>query len=161
MSALTPPAGTMFFFWTTIVFRCLAISARWHGFFVRKGEAGCAGVVSAYRRTVLDRQRFSEFFPGYDQGEDLEMSRRIAKDGKLLWCGDAHVRHLPGTSGRPDWFQRGRMETTNRYFIWRRHSPHPELSDRLRFWADIFYSAACDAVGFVSKPRRGSTLRHA
>jgi len=119
------------------------------------------GGASAYRRTIFDRHRFSEFFSGYAQGEDLEMSRRIASDGMLLWCGDAHVRHLPGTLGKPDSFQRGRMEVTNRYFIWRRHSPHPELSDRLRFWADIFYSMTCDTVGFVSKPRRGWMLRHA
>src|SRR5204863_2293763 len=53
------------------------------------------GAAFACRREVLDRHRFSDFFDGYCQGEDVEMSMRIGREWKLLWCGDAHADHQP------------------------------------------------------------------
>jgi GT2 family glycosyltransferase len=117
------------------------------------------GGASAYRRRVLEKHRFSEYFQGYAQGEDLEMSRRVAREGSLLWCGDAHVRHLHAGGGRPDWYVKGRMEVRNRFFIWKRHSPEARFSDRIRFWMDTFFSVACDAVAFLRTGRRFA-LRH-
>lgn len=117
------------------------------------------GGAAAYRRSVFDRHRFSEFFSGYAQGEDLEMSRRIAGDGKLLWCGEAHVRHLPAAAGRPDWFERGRMKVRNRHFIWKRHLLDATVSDHLRFWSDVLFLLVCDSVGVTLRPR-GWKVRH-
>src|SRR5262249_58127541 len=117
------------------------------------------GGASAYRRRVFEKHRFSEYFQGYAQGEDLEMSRRVAREGRLLWCGDAHVRHLHAGGGRPDWYAKGRMEVRNRFFIWKRHSPDAALSDRLRFWMDTLFSVACDAYGFL-RTRKRYAWRH-
>jgi GT2 family glycosyltransferase len=71
------------------------------------------GGVTAYRRAVLDRHRFSEFFSGYAQGEDVEMSLRIGEEEKLVWSGDAHVNHHHASGGRPPRIRRDawRFET--------------------------------------------------
>ena len=119
------------------------------------------GGASAYRRSVFARHRFSGFFSGYAQGEDLEMSLRIGRDGILLWSGDAHVEHLPAESGRPGLFAKGRMEIRNRYFIWRRHAPKASVADRLRFWLDVAYVLSYDLVGLVFKRERVRKASHA
>lgn len=119
------------------------------------------GGATAYRRSVFAKHRFSEFFQGYAQGEDLEMSLRVGKEGLLQWCGDAHVRHLSAPGGRPGQFQKGRMEIRNHFFIWRRHSPDARLADRWRFWLDVAYVFTYDLAGIVLRPQRGRKIAHA
>jgi GT2 family glycosyltransferase len=119
------------------------------------------GGATAYRRRVFAQERFSEFFRGYAQGEDLEMSLRIGKRWRLLWCGDAHVLHLHTPTERPRPALKGRMEVRNRYFVWRRHTPRPPWAVRLRFWADIAYVFAWDLVLAVARPPRLGHLKHA
>jgi GT2 family glycosyltransferase len=119
------------------------------------------GGASAYRREVFSSSRFSLFFDGYCQGEDLEMSLRIGRSWKLLWCGEAHVNHFHAAAGRPAAFQKGRMEVRNRFFIWKRYSEDAALSIRIRFWLDIAYVFSYNLVSFVARPWRPSYLRHA
>ena len=71
--------------------------------------------------------RFNEGFAGYSQGEDLDFSLRLRRQGRLLMCRRAGLRHLPDPSGRPSPFNHGYMEIYNRYQIHRRG-----LSDRTR-----------------------------
>lgn len=104
------------------------------------------GAAFACRRTALARCRFSQFFDGYSQGEDLEMSRRLARDWELRWCGDAHAIHRKAAAGRPPSFAKGRMEVRNRYFIWRRHTLHPSGQCRLQLWADFLFLGVCDLL---------------
>ena len=119
------------------------------------------GGASAYRRDVFAVERFSLFFDGYAQGEDVEMSLRIGGSWKLLWCGDAHLEHYHAPAGRPDAVQKGRMEVRNRFFIWKRHTPAAQRGDRLRFWADIGYIFAYDLAASLVRPRRSWSFRHA
>ena len=119
------------------------------------------GGASAYRRAVFATQRFSEFFEGYAQGEDVEMSRRIARDWLLLECGDAHVVHDHADSGRPLGFERGRMTVRNRTFVFRRHSPDASTANRLRYWGDHLFSALYYTAVFVSRPRQLYNLTYA
>lgn len=111
-----------------------------------------AGGASAYRLEVFLKHRFSEYFYGYAQGEDLEMSLRIGRDWKLLVCGDAFVNHNHADSGRPAGFPRGKMAIRNRYFIWKRHSPEAGPVDRLRFWGDNLLSVFYYLFGFATHP---------
>ncbi len=110
------------------------------------------GGASAFRREVFKEDRFSEFFAGYAQGEDLEMSLRIKIRWQLLWCGDAHVLHLHAPIGRPRPFDKGKMEIRNRYFIWKRHSHSPMFTDQIKFWADLFFIGALDLGRFIARP---------
>jgi glycosyltransferase involved in cell wall biosynthesis len=118
---------------------------------------GCA---MSFRRRVLETERFSSFFQGYAQGEDLEISMRVRRRWTILWSGDARVRHEHAAGGRPDSFEKGRMEVRNRFFIWRRHEPDPPLRVRVRFWLDIAYVFAWDLASALRGERRRH-LRHA
>jgi GT2 family glycosyltransferase len=120
-----------------------------------------SGGASCYRRAVLRRHRFSLFFDGYAQGEDLEFSRRIAREWELRWCGDAHVVHAHAPGGRPRSRAKGMMEIRNRYLIWRRHVPDATLGDALRLWADFAFILAFDLATFVARPRERWRLAHA
>lgn len=113
-----------------------------------------AGGASAYRRQVFLKHRFSEFFYGYAQGEDLEMSLRIGKDWKLLVCGDARVNHNHAEGGRPAGFPRGQMAFRNRYFIWKRHSPDAAFKHRVQFWADHMLVIIYNLLVFAARPWR-------
>lgn len=113
-----------------------------------------AGGASAYRREVFQKHRFSEYFYGYAQGEDLEMSLRIGRDWKLVVCGDALVNHDHADGGRPAGIPRGRMAVRNRYFIWKRHSANCRPIDRLRFWFDHVLVVGFNLLGFALRPWR-------
>ncbi len=106
---------------------------------------GCA---FAFRREVLDEFHFSEFFAGYSQGEDVEMSLRVGRRWKLAICGNARVVHKPAAEGRPGGFAKGRMEVRNRYFVWKRHVSHPRVLDRARFCGDVAFLCLMDAARF-------------
>lgn len=118
---------------------------------------GCA---MAYRRAALDRCRFSLYFSGYSQAEDLEMSLRVGRDWTLLWCGDAHVSHNHAPQGRPNAARKGRMEVRNRYFIWKRHAT-PGVANSVRFWLDFVYGMGVDLLDFVAHPTSAAPLHHA
>ncbi len=119
---------------------------------------GCAWTL---RREVFDTDRFSCFFEGYSQGEDLEMSLRIGRRWEILCCGDAGILHLPGAGGRPMSYRRGVMEMRNRYFIWKRHSPHPGARFVWAFWLDTAFLIAMDLAWFCVRPWRFEPLGHA
>ena len=120
--------------------------------------SGCA---MTFRRTVLNQHRFSEFFSGYSQGEDMEISLRIRSRWKILWCGDARVEHYHAPAGRPASFRKGVMEVRNHYFIWKRYSPDASAGDKLRFWLDVGLLAAVDLGSFCRRPTRSHNLLHA
>ncbi|MBV9081584.1 MAG: glycosyltransferase family 2 protein [Acidobacteriaceae bacterium] len=119
---------------------------------------GCA---FAFRREVLERHRFSSFFAGYSQGEDLEMSLRVGCEWEIVCCGDAEMLHEVAPGGRPPSFTKGRMEVRNRFFIWKRHRPRTLVIDRFRFWSDIALLVAFDACHFLLRPWRPASLAHA
>jgi GT2 family glycosyltransferase len=120
--------------------------------------SGCA---MTFRRSVFDQHRFSEFFCGYSQGEDLEMSLRIRGQWTVLWCGDAHAVHCHAPGGRPPSFSKGVMEVRNRHFIWKRHCPDASQIDRFRFWFDMIFLVAVDLLCFCRRPRQTYHLSHA
>ncbi|HTL96517.1 MAG TPA: glycosyltransferase [Gemmatimonadaceae bacterium] len=117
---------------------------------------GCA---MAYRRAALERHRFSLYFSGYSQSEDLEMSLRLGHEWTLLWCGDAHVSHNHAPQGRPDAARKGRMEVRNRYFIWKRYVT-PGVADSIRFWLDFAYGMGVDLLEFAAHPTSTVPLHH-
>jgi GT2 family glycosyltransferase len=119
---------------------------------------GCAWT---FRREVFEIERFSCFFEGYSQGEDLEMSLRVGRQWRLVCCGDAHILHLPAGHGRPVSYTRGVMEMRNRYFIWKRHTPRPKPRYVAGFWADTALLVAMDVAWFCVRPWKAQPLGHA
>ena len=88
------------------------------------------GGATMWRTAVIRDLGFNEGFAGYGQGEDLEMSLRARRRGRLVLAGKAHLRHLHEEGGRPDDFTLGYMAIHNRFLIQRRG-----LDDRS--WRDV------------------------
>lgn len=119
------------------------------------------GGAAAYRREALAGTRFSMFFDGYAQGEDMEMSCRLRRSGwQILWCGNAHVIHEHAPDGRPPRYAHGRMAVRNRYFIWRRYSPDPPLRQKIRFWADVGFGLLYDLAATPVRPNKGRRIAY-
>jgi hypothetical protein len=111
---------------------------------------GCA---FTFRREVLEQERFSQFFSGYSQGEDLE---------KVLCSGDARLLHVTAPGGRPTSFPKGRMEVVNRMFIWNRHSrDRANVVDKARLAGDVALLFCADMVRFAVKPWKTHEVAHA
>ncbi len=110
------------------------------------------GGASAWRREVFRTMRFSEYFEGYSQGEDVEASLRAGREWKLACCGDAHILHLHAPGGRPVMFRRGRMDIVNKYFVWKRHTPEPSLRHSALFWLDVPFQIAMDTASWIRRP---------
>lgn len=119
------------------------------------------GCTFTLRREAVEEHRFSEFFDGYSQGEDLEMSLRVGSNWEVVCCGDAQILHNPAPGGRPAGFVRGQMEIRNRIFIWKRHTPRPRLLDRFRFWADNVLLFTMDLAWFAVRPWHFYAAAHA
>jgi glycosyltransferase involved in cell wall biosynthesis len=128
---------------------------------VREVDAlpGCA---FTFRREVLEQERFSEFFSGYSQGEDLEMCLRVGRRWKVLCSGDARLLHVTAPGGRPTSFPKGRMEVVNRMFIWNRHSrSKAAVVDKARLVGEIALLFCADLVGFAVRPWKTDQVAHA
>ncbi|MEZ5401918.1 MAG: glycosyltransferase [Bryobacteraceae bacterium] len=117
-----------------------------------------SGCSSAWRREVFSTMRFSEYFAGYSQGEDVEASLRAARNWKVMICGDARILHLHAAGGRPVRFERGRVDIVNKYFIWKRHRPNVGAKYKALFWADIPFQFAMDVAAWAQKPWDASPL---
>ncbi len=120
-----------------------------------------SGGASCFRRQVFDAHHFSSFFEGYSNGEDVEMSLRVGRSFRLLWCGAAQLTHHHATAGRPPGFTRGRMDVRNRLFIRTRFWPSAPMRSSLRFWADVLLLALIDLSLFIRNPRNRYLISHA
>jgi len=77
---------------------------------------------------------FFEGFSNYALGEDLDMSLRAGRKGKLVVVSSARFDHLLDKGGgRPDQFREGYMEIHNRFIIQRRCLVDRTWLDTMRF----------------------------
>lgn len=101
------------------------------------------GGAAAWRRKVLEEERFSSFFEGYGLYEDLEYCIRASAHGSLVLCTAARLAHHHAPGGRPDWVRYGRMVVRNGWYVWRSRWRRPSLADRMRWWATTGVLTAC------------------
>lgn len=120
--------------------------------------SGCA---FSFRRDVLDRQRFSSFFDGYSQGEDMEISLRVKRQWEVVCCGDAKVVHHEVKIARTPSYSKGHMETRNRLHIWKLYSSQVAgFGDRIRLTADLLFLFFLDMGAFLRRPWVPAPLFH-
>lgn len=91
---------------------------------------GCAMML---KTDIAASVRFDSALGGYGQGEDLEFSLRLRRQGRIAIAGSAPCEHFHAPGGRPSAFQLGTMEICNRYRIWRQVYEQPRLLDRVAF----------------------------
>lgn len=77
------------------------------------------GGVTAWRKPVFDKFRYSLFFTGYGLGEDKYFSLCAGKKYELYVCGSALAEHLHREGDRPNYLKLGFYTVYNHYFILR------------------------------------------
>jgi GT2 family glycosyltransferase len=85
------------------------------------------GGVSAYRKELFDKIKFSDYFEGYGLYEDMDFCLRASKTGQLYLNTGAQVCHLHEESGRPDDFKYGKMVVENGWIVWKIKNPDPDI----------------------------------
>jgi GT2 family glycosyltransferase len=76
---------------------------------------------SIFRREVLGRNIFDEYFESYSYLEDLDFSYTISRTGRLAIVANAGFSHFPSPEGRVSARQFGRYEVRNRLYFVRKH----------------------------------------
>jgi GT2 family glycosyltransferase len=74
-----------------------------------------------WRRDVLERHQFDEYFDTYSYVEDLDLSYSIGRKGKLAIVAEAVYSHFPSAGGRVSQRQFGRLEVRNRLYFVSKH----------------------------------------
>jgi len=91
------------------------------------------GGVSAYRKELFDKIKFSDYFEGYGLYEDMDFCLRASKLGQLYLNTSAQVYHLHEESGRPDDFKYGKMVVENGWIVWKIKNPNPDIQSIVKW----------------------------
>jgi len=73
---------------------------------------------TVWRKNILDKFQFDEWFKGYSYLEDLDFSYQIGKEYRLAIVANAKYYHYPASTGRGSSYEFGKREVANRlYFV--------------------------------------------
>jgi len=127
--------------WTDAPLSLYDVSARIfeHGFFdsrpKRRGRERIPrlidGLASAYRRTLLARERFDEGLPGYSLGEDWDLTKRAARYGPLTILEAARVRHEHSPKNRHDAAAYAKLRRKNILYLYEKLNAGRDVRNRL------------------------------
>lgn len=91
------------------------------------------GMSMAFRKSVVDKIKFSKFFEGYGLYEDADFSIRALEFGKNVINTKVQLSHFHNPSGRPNQYRYGKMVSRNGWYVWRIKNPNPKLKDRFKW----------------------------
>lgn len=97
-------------------------------------------IAVAWRRGILEKFQFDEWFEGYSYLEDLDFSYRVGKKWKLAVVADARFYHHHSPEGRDSGFQFGKKEAINRIYFVRKHHELSTFFCLLALFGRIFIS---------------------
>ncbi len=92
-----------------------------------------SGCCMMWRTAIANQVKFNESFGGHSTGEDLDVSLRMARHGRLMVSGRAHILHLHESAGRPNTFMMAYTGIRNAYDIHRRCLPNRSFLDGIWF----------------------------
>jgi len=93
----------------------------------------CGGA-TIWQRQVVEEVKYDEWFKGWAYVEDVDFSFTVSKRYKLVVVQSARVQHLPPPFASKKLYSLGRVLTTQRYHLVKKHS---ELSVGLFYWATV------------------------
>jgi len=91
------------------------------------------GMSMAFRKIVVEKIKFSNFFEGYGLYEDADFSLRALQFGKNVINTNAQLSHFHNASGRPNQYKYGKMVVRNGWYVWRIKNPNPNFKDRFKW----------------------------
>lgn len=99
----------------------------------------CHGCNMAFRRSILELERFDEQLPLYSYAEDYDLSVRVARHGIVGKVDQGlGVAHLAYSGGRVSEFRRGYSMVANNYYFLGKGVCHTiPIIGYVRFWAII------------------------
>jgi GT2 family glycosyltransferase len=92
-----------------------------------------SGCCMMWKTAIARKVKFNEGFAGHSTGEDLDLSLRMGRHGKLMVAGKAHILHLHDSAGRPNSFMMAYAGIHNAYDIHRRCLANRSWLDVSRF----------------------------
>ena len=116
------------------------------------------GGIAAYRKWVLEKITFSEYFIGYGLYEDFDFSVRASKYGKMYINTNAKLEHHHHPDGRPDTFSYGKMVTVNGWYVWRLKFPNPPFKAKIKWYSISMMLAVFLLSHLGNKPLRREFL---
>ena len=97
------------------------VNVKYSGDFDRQFEIEwIAGGMVFWKKEVLDKFSFDEWYTGYGLGEDLDFSYRVWHEYSLVASSKSHCRHLSHPINKNKLLGFGIMETTNRWYFTRK-----------------------------------------
>lgn len=93
------------------------------------------GGVSSFKKELLNKIKFSEYFEGYGLYEDMDFCLRASKIGQLYVNTAARLEHHHEPDGRPNQFDYGKMVVRNGWYVWRLKNPNPTFKSKFKWHA--------------------------
>lgn len=100
---------------------------------VRFAPAGCTG----FARAVFGTRLYDENLPGYAYMEDLDLSRRMSAEYRILFEPSARLAHYSSTHTAADARALRRMMIRHHLYINRKHRPHTWLEKAAIAWSVV------------------------
>lgn len=91
------------------------------------------GGVSSFKKEILERYKFSEYFEGYGLYEDADFTIRVSKQHQLYLNTSAKLSHFHAPEGRPNQYKYGKMVVRNGYYVWKVRNPNPKLINIIKW----------------------------
>ena len=108
--------------------------------------AGCNMVV---RRSIMERERFDEWFTGYSYREDADLTYRISRLTRVVMIPQAKLYHHQSPASRISSVDKKRMQMRNYAYMFRKYKDHGWRS-RLLFAYSVLGLLVIDLLEFLS-----------
>jgi GT2 family glycosyltransferase len=96
-----------------------------------------AGFAMTFRRSILQKERFSEVLRRYAAGEDQDLSYRVSRHGAIVNAVNARLCHLELSSGRLSKYQVAALAALNPSVLQQFYSPNRDRINRR--WRQILW----------------------
>lgn len=112
------------------------------------------GGVSSFKKEILEKIKFSEYFEGYGLYEDSDFTIRVSKVGNLYINTAAKLFHYHDEGGRPNKFEYGKMVLRNGWYVWRVSFPKPTLKARIKWNLTAFLLTTIRAANIFNTSKK-------
>jgi len=92
------------------------------------------GMSMAYRKHVVEQQRFLTYFEGYGLYEDADYSLRALHYGHNYVATSVQLEHHHDAAGRPNKYNYGKMVVRNGWYVWRVKHPKPSFRNKVTWY---------------------------
>ena len=112
-----------------------------------------SGYCMVYRREAVSKLRFDEGLPSYG-GDDRDLSIRVGREWRLLFCGDLHLEHRSAPAHRSTGAQRVYESAFGTGRVFAKHARG--LRDHLKIVHYVLGELLIDVLAVLRRPSRSN-----